>query len=57
MNPSGSMIAAHASKWDSFNYDENVYIFIVRAEDGRYHTDVHKIKHATKGEGEFTVSS
>ena len=57
VNPSGSMVAAHGSEWKSFDYDENVYIFIVRAEDGHYVTNAHKIQHGSSGEGEFTVAS
>lgn len=57
VSPDGQKLAAHGSKWSNFGYDTDVYIFIVRTEDGHYLTDAHKITHGAKDKGDFTVSS
>ena len=51
------MVAAHGSQFRNFDYDEKVYILILRAENGHYVTDLHKITHGSSGKAEFTVSS
>ena len=57
VNPAGTMLAAHGVEFKEFEYDEKSYIFIVRAEDGHYVTNVHEIKHGKNGIVEFIVEA
>ena len=57
VNAAGTMLAAHGSQFRNFDYDERVYILILRAENGHFVTDLTKIKHGDSGKAEFTVFS
>ena len=59
LNPDGTSLAAHGTAYStSFVIDHRAFIFIVRAEDGHYLSDVHVITHALdKARGSFNVQS
>ena len=57
VNSAGTMLAAHSVKFDNYDYDFISYIFVVRAEDGHYVTDVHEITHGKRDKGEFIVEA
>ena len=54
VDPSGAKVVAYASRFNSA-YDENSYIFVVRASDGGRLSDVTNIVHGASNYGNYVA--
>ena len=57
VNPQGTQLFAYASEFKFDEYDEHSYMWVIRATDGHYVTEVTKIKWAGKDKGENIADS
>lgn len=47
VNAAGTMVAANAAEYGTYDFKLISYVFVVRAEDGGYVSDVQKIDHGS----------